>query len=60
MDYWEKRLLTKSVAYLQANLTVTSELLKTLKHARVLTEEEVSTIQVTGTDGPISTLYSVK
>ena len=46
MDYPKKKLLTQSVAFLQANLQINSELLQAFKTDGVLTTEEISTIQV--------------
>ena len=46
MDFEKRKLLTQSVGYLQANLTVTSKLLTTLKDKAVLTDSEISTVKV--------------
>ena len=46
MDYQKKKLLTLSVSFIQANLTVSADLLNSLKAAGIFTHEEVSTIQV--------------
>ena len=47
MDYQKKKILTQSVAYIQAHLNISAELLTSLGRQDVLTEEEISTIQVT-------------
>ena len=46
MDYQKKKLLTQSVAYMQAHLTITTEFITSLRNGNVLTDEELSTIQV--------------
>lgn len=46
MDYQKKKLLTQSVAFLQAHLTLTSDLLHDMKDQDILTGEETTTIQV--------------
>ena len=51
MDYQKKKILTQSVAYIQAHLNISPELLTSLRQQGVLTEEEISTIQVT--DNPV-------
>ena len=46
MDYQKKKLLSQSIGFFQANMTLTSDILRSLKGQDVLTEEEVSTVQV--------------
>lgn len=46
MDYQKKKLLTQSVAFLQAHLNLSNEFLEGLITIDVLTREEVITVQV--------------
>lgn len=46
MDYKKKKMLTQSVPLIQANLSLSTDTLDVLKAADVLTQEEVSTIEV--------------
>ena len=46
MDYQRKKLMTQSVAFLQAHLRLCESFLEALAKEDVLTREEVSTVQV--------------
>lgn len=46
MDYLKKKQLTQSVSFLQANLGLGQDILDSFKLKSVLTDEEISTIQV--------------